>query len=81
MVRKQEEKKQGIETLETLEQETESEIKKINDIRKKEFGNEMDSAFYFSVVFDTRAERDQWLKERKLTLEEDFFIRANKFLI
>ena len=82
MVRKQKKgQKEGIEALEILEKETESEVIEIDAIRKKEFRDEMDSGFYFSVVFDTRAERDKWLKDRKLTLEEDFFIRAKNFKI
>ena len=83
MVRKQVSQKpvQGTEALEVLEQEAESEVMKINDIRKKEFRSEMDSAFYFSVVFDSRAERDQWLRDHNLTLEEDFFIRSSNFKV
>ena len=83
MVRKQVSQKtvQGTEALEALEQEAESEVMKINDIRKKEFRSEMDSAFYFSVVFDSRAERDQWLRDHNLTLEEDFFIRSSNFKV
>ena len=78
MVRRQQSQKNGIEA---LEQETEAEVSQINDIRKKEFKAEMDSGFFFSVVFDSRAERDKWLTDRKLTLEEDFFIRADNFKI
>jgi len=79
MVRKLVKEKKGIENLEALEQETENQIKKYNDIRKKEFGDEMDTAYFFSVVFDTKAERDQWLKERNLTLVEEFFIKIKDF--
>jgi hypothetical protein len=82
MVRKQQSQKSGgIEALEALEKEAESEVKKINDIKKHEFREEMDSGFYFSVVFDTRAERDRWLKERNLTLVEDFFIKTKDFKV
>ena len=79
MVRKQQSQKTGIEALEQLEKETDAEVKKINDTRKEQFKDEMDSAFYFSVTFDSRKERDQWLKDRKLVLTEDFFIRATDF--
>ena len=83
MVRKQKSQMavQGTEVLEAFEQEAESEVKKINDIRKKEFRSEMDSAFFFSVVFDTRAERDAWLKDHNIILEEDFFVKSKDFLV
>ena len=71
----------GIENLEALETETESEIKKLNDIRKQEFQNELNAGYFFSVVFDTKEERDKWLKERNLSLVEDFFIRAKDFSV
>jgi len=84
MVRKQRSKKsiqEGLKALESLEQETDSEYFRLNKIRKTEFKAEMDSAFFFSVVFDTRAERDQWLKAHKITLTEDFFVRAKDFKV
>jgi len=79
MVRKLNKEKKGIENLEALEKETETQIKKYNDIRKQEFKDELDTRFFFSVVFDTKSERDQWLKKRNLTLVEDFFIKAKNF--
>ena len=81
MVRKQKTTQNGIEALAVFENETEAEIKKYNDIRKQEFKDEMNTGFFFSVVFDTKKERDQWLKERNLTLEEEFFIRAKNFKV
>jgi hypothetical protein len=79
MVRELKKEVKGIENLEALEKETGSEIKKLNDIRKKEFENELNAGYFFSVVFDTKEERDKWLKERNLSLVEDFFIRAKDF--
>ncbi|MDR2730924.1 MAG: hypothetical protein LBB81_08505 [Treponema sp.] len=80
MVRKQKAKNEnGIEALKAFETETEDEIKKYNDIRKQEFKDELNTKYYFSVVFDTKAERDQWLKERNLSLVEEIFIRAKDF--
>jgi len=79
MVRKLKKDVKGVETLEALEKETEAEVKKYNDIRKQEFKDEMSVGYFFSVVFDTMAERDQWLKKRNLTLVEDFFIKAKDF--
>ena len=81
MIRKQKKAQQGIEQLAVLEKETDAEIKKYNDIRKQEFKDEMNSAYYFSVVFDTKAERDQWLKERNLKLVEDAFIKISDFKV
>ena len=81
MVRKQKPIQKGIEALEALEKETEAEIKNINEIRKKEFESELNTGFFFSVVFDSKIERDQWLKERNLTLTEEFFIKAKDFKV
>ena len=69
----------GIEALKELEAITDTEIKKLNGIRKEEFGDELDAGYFFSVVFDTRKERDLWLKEHNLNLVENFFIRAKDF--
>jgi hypothetical protein len=79
MVRKQKKQEPGLESLKDMEAKTEEEIKKYNSIRKQEFEDEMNTGYFFSVVFDTNAERDQWLKERNLTLVEEFFIRARNF--
>ena len=79
MVRKLKKELKVIENLEALEQETEADVKKYNDIRKQAFNDEMSPGFFFSVVFDTKAERDKWLKDRNLSLEEEFFIRAKNF--
>ena len=72
--------KTGKQSLEELEEITEEQIKKYNDIRKAEFKDELDSGYFFSVVFDTNAERDLWLKERGLSLVENFFIKAKDFV-
>ena len=79
MVREAKKQKTGIEALKELEVTTETEIKKLNDIRKEEFRDELDAGYFFSIVFNTRKERDQWLKERNLCLAEDFFIKAKDF--
>ena len=81
MVRRQGQKTvPGIAALEILEKETENEVKKLNDIRKAEFKNELDSAFFFSVVFPGKAERDAWLKNHDIVLEEDFFVKSKDFI-
>lgn len=55
-------------------------MQEVEDIRKKQFDDEFDSAFYFSVVFKCRTERDKWLKEHDIVLTEDFFVRAEDFI-
>jgi hypothetical protein len=81
MVRQQKKKENGIKALEEAESKTDDQIKKYNDIRKQEFKDEMNTGYFFSVVFDTKAERDLWLKERNLTLVEEFFIKAKDFKV
>ena len=81
MVRQQQKKAQGgIEALKELEAVTDKEIKKLNDTRREEFKDELDAGYFFSVVFDTRKERDLWLKKHNLSLVEDFFIKAKDFI-
>jgi len=41
----------------------------------------MNTGYFFSVVFNTKAERDKWLKDHKLVLEEEFFIKAKDFKV
>ena len=81
MIRKQKIQKPGIENLEALEKESENEVKRINDIRKAEFKAELDSAFFFSVVFPDRISRDAWLKSHNIILEEDFFVKSKDFIV
>jgi len=75
MVRKLQKEKKGVEALEELEKESEKEVAKFDDIRKQEFKDEMCSGYFFSVVFDTNKERDDWLDKMGLKPVEDFFIR------
>ena len=81
MIRKQKSQKPGIENLEALEQETENEVKHINAIRKAEFAQELNTGFYFSVVFLNKQDRDLWLKNHNINLIEDLFVKASDFLI
>jgi hypothetical protein len=41
----------------------------------------MNAGFFFPAVFDIGKERDQWLKDRGLTLEEDFFVKVKDFKV
>jgi hypothetical protein len=79
MVRKLHKPSKGPEGLKELEEMTDKEVDDIHKQRARDFKDELDLGFYFSVVFDTRRERDTWLKEHGLTLTEDFFIKARDF--
>jgi len=81
MVRELKKPSQGLKGLEELERDSEDEVKEIEDQRKKDFSDELDTAFFFSVVFDTKEERNKWLSDRRLKLEEDYFIKASDFKV
>lgn len=67
--------------LEKLENDDKNKVIVANDLRRKQFDDELDSAFYFSVVFNTRSERDEWLKQHNISLVEDFFVKAEDFIV
>ena len=75
---------EGLQKLEQIEQER---FEKVQAMREQDFkteqsmNEELDTAFYFSVVFNTRKERDAWLKEHDIQLVEDFFVKAENFNI
>ena len=79
MVRELHKKSNGIEGLVDIEAKTQKQVDDIEKIRRKDYNPEMDLAFYFSVVFDTRDERDEWLKKHNIKLEDDFFVKAENF--
>jgi hypothetical protein len=81
MVRELKKPFKGLEQLEQLEKDCEEDVEAIHNQREKDFKAELDTGFYFSVVFDTREDRDKWLKERNLKLAEDFFIRIEDFKV
>lgn len=81
MVRELKKPFKGLAELEQLEKDCEEEVEAVHKQREKDFKAELDSGFYFSVVFDTKEERDAWLKERNLKLVEDFFIKIDDFKI
>jgi hypothetical protein len=70
-----------LEGLKDLESTTDKEVKEIEELREKDFKNELDTGFYFSVVFDTKEERDKWLMAHKIKLVEDFFVKAKDFKV
>lgn len=75
-------KQQGLDELEKMEALTDNDMAELEKIRKEDFREqELDSGFYFSVVFNTRKERDEWLQSRNLKLVEDNFIKISDFNI
>lgn len=77
-------KEKAMEQFEQLEKQRFEEVNKIKQIEFQEnqkYRDENDVAFYFSVVFNTKTERDKWLKEHNIVLEEDFFVKAENFNI
>jgi hypothetical protein len=81
MVRDLKRPSKGIEALDELEKITDNEVEAIHKQRKADFKSELDTGFFFSVVFDTYEEREQWLKDHNLKLVEDFFIKASDFKV
>lgn len=82
MVREIKKVLKGEKGLEELEKETNKQVSEIEEQRKKAFDDaEMDTGFFFSVVFNTFNEREEWLKKHNIKLEEGFFVKAKNFLI
>lgn len=80
MIRKLEKQVNPEEVIKKLEELEMKKFNQVEELREKDFDNEMDSAFYFSVVFNTRSERDKWLREHNIVLTEDFFVKADDFI-
>ena len=80
MIRKLEKQVNPEEVIKKLEELEMKKFNQVEELREKDFNDEMDSAFYFSVVFNTRSERDKWLKEHNIVLTEDFFVKAENFI-
>ena len=80
MIRKLEKQINPEEVIKKLEELEMKKFNQVEELREKDFNNEMDSAFYFSVVFNTRSERDKWLKKHNIVLIEDFFVKAGDFI-
>lgn len=81
MVRELKKIKKGEELLADIEAATNGDVLNIEEVRKEVFKNELDVGFFFSVVFNTRKERDEWLSSHGIKLEEDFFVKAKNFLL
>ena len=80
MIRKLNKQINPEEAIQKLEQAEMKKFELVEELRKRDFDDELDTAFYFSVVFNTRAERDKWLKEHNIVLTEDFFVKAEDFI-
>lgn len=80
MIRKLEKQVNPEEVIKKLEELEMKKFNQVEELREKDFDDEMDSAFYFSVVFNTRSERDKWLREHNIVLTEDFFVKADDFI-
>lgn len=60
-----------------IEKESQNVISEIIQKKRqheKEVINELDAGFYFSVVFRTRVDRDAWLREHDIKLQDDEYI-------
>jgi hypothetical protein len=79
MVRELKKPSQGLKGLEELEELDQKEVEEIERQRQNDFGTELDAGFFFSVVFDTYEERQKWLSDHGIKLEEDFFVKARDF--
>ena len=78
-------KKDTKQTLEQLQQESRDEINKADgkrqDIQAKINQEYLAGGFYFSVVFASQSERDEWCKQKGLKLRDDEYILAKDFNI
>jgi hypothetical protein len=81
MVREIKKPSKGLGGLEELEKDLDETVAGVHKQREKDFKDELDTGFYFSVVFDTHEEREAWLKAHNLKLVEDFFIKAEDFKV
>ncbi|GHV79453.1 hypothetical protein AGMMS49944_12440 [Spirochaetia bacterium] len=81
MVRELKKPSKGLNGLEELEKDCDTEVKAVHKQLEKDFKSELDAGFFFSVVFNTKEERDQWLQDHGLKLIEDMFIKAVDFKV
>lgn len=70
-------------TLEQLQQESRDEIKKADgkrqDLQAKINQEYLAGGFFFSVVFASQSERDEWCIKNHLKLKDDEYILAKDF--
>lgn len=71
-------KEQALKELSQLENDTYNDIDNIKQARDREL--EMDTAFYFSVIFNNREERDAFLNKYKIKLHDNYSVMSKDFI-
>lgn len=71
-------KEQALKELSELENDTYNDIDNIKQARDREL--EMDTAFYFSVIFNNREERDAFLNKYNIKLHDNFTVLFKEFI-
>lgn len=71
-------KEQALKELSELENDTYNDIDNIKQARDREL--EMDTAFYFSVIFNNREERDAFLNKYNIKLHDNFTVLSKEFI-
>lgn len=71
-------KEDALNELSNFEENTYNDIESIKQARDREL--EMDTAFYFSVIFNDREERDAFLNKYKIKLHDNFTVLSKEFI-
>lgn len=80
MKRKLNKNENSIELLEQAEKDLKNDIIDSKKTRDGILEQEMDTAFYFSVIFETKEERDKFLNKYKITLQDNYSVLAKDFI-
>lgn len=80
MKRKLNKNENSIELLEQAEKDLKDDIIDSKKTRDGILEQEMDTAFYFSVIFETKEERDKFLNKYKITLQDNYSVLAKNFI-
>lgn len=80
MVRKVGKVQGGEEQLKELEEITDKEVIEFKEKQKKILDEELDTGYYFSVIFETREERDEWLNKHGIVLMDNYSVKAEHFI-
>lgn len=71
-------KEQALKELSELEDTTYNDVDNIKKERDREL--ELDTAFYFSVIFNDREERDAFLNKYKIKLHDNYSVMSEDFI-
>lgn len=71
-------KEDALNELSNFEENTYNDIESIKQARDREL--EMDTAFYFSVIFNDREERDAFLNKYKIKLHDNYSVMSKDFI-